>query len=62
MPLALQPADEGGCLVTSPMDPELITQAETIEEAFAMARDAAGEIANALKPLSARRRSLRRPR
>ena len=26
---------EGGCVVTSPLDPELITEAETIEEAFA---------------------------
>jgi predicted RNase H-like HicB family nuclease len=28
-------------VVTSPLDPELITEAETIEEAFANARDAA---------------------
>ena len=31
---------EGGYVVTSPLDPELITEAETIEEAFANARDA----------------------
>ena len=30
-------AEEGGYLVTSPLDPELITEAETIEEAFANA-------------------------
>jgi len=39
--LSLEPAQEGGYVVTSPLDPELITQAETLEEAFANARDAA---------------------
>ena len=39
--LNLEPAEEGGYLVTSPLDPELITEAETVEEAFANARDAA---------------------
>jgi antitoxin HicB len=38
--LTLEAAEEGGYVVTSPLDPELITQAETIEEAFANARDA----------------------
>jgi antitoxin HicB len=38
--LHLEPAEEGGYVVTSPLDPELITQAESIEEAFANARDA----------------------
>lgn len=37
----LEPAEEGGYVVTSPMDPELVTEAETLEEAFANARDAA---------------------
>lgn len=41
MVLTLEPADEGGYVVTSPFDPELVTEAETIEEAFEMARDAA---------------------
>jgi antitoxin HicB len=41
MVLTLEPAEEGGYLVTSPFDPELVTEAETIEEAFEMARDAA---------------------
>jgi antitoxin HicB len=40
MVLTLEPAVEGGYVVTSPLDPELITEAESIEEAFAMARDA----------------------
>ena len=39
--LTLEEADEGGYVVTSPLNPELITQAETIEDAFANARDAA---------------------
>ena len=38
--LKLETAEEGGFIVTSPLDPELITEAETIEEAFANARDA----------------------
>jgi predicted RNase H-like HicB family nuclease len=39
--LLLEPADEGGYVVTCPLDPELITQAESVEEAFENARDAA---------------------
>ena len=39
--LQLEPAEEGGYIVTSPLDPELITEAETLEEAFDNARDAA---------------------
>jgi antitoxin HicB len=39
--LNLEEAEESGYLVTSPLDPELITEAETLEEAFANARDAA---------------------
>jgi antitoxin HicB len=39
--LKLVPAEEGGYIVTSPLDPELITEADTLEDAFANARDAA---------------------
>lgn len=39
--LYLEPAEEGGYVVSSPLDPELLTQAETVEETFAMAYDAA---------------------
>jgi len=39
--LTLEAAEEGGYIVTSPLDPELITEAETVEEAFVNARDAA---------------------
>ncbi len=38
--LMLEPAEEGGYVVRSPLDPEMITQAESVEEAFANARDA----------------------
>ncbi len=38
--LTLEEAEEGGFVVTSPMDPELVTEADTISEAFYMARDA----------------------
>lgn len=41
MVLTLEPAEEGGYVVTSPLDPELITEAESLDEAFANARDAA---------------------
>jgi antitoxin HicB len=39
--LNIEEAEEGGFIVTSPLNPELITEAETLEEAFANARDAA---------------------
>jgi predicted RNase H-like HicB family nuclease len=39
--LILGAAKEGGYVVTSPLDPELITEAGSVEEAFANARDAA---------------------
>jgi antitoxin HicB len=50
--LHLQPAEEGGYVVTSPLDPELITEAGTLEEAFANASDAARALrhARARKP------------
>ena len=38
--LVLEAAEEGGFVVTCPSDPALITQGETLDEAFAMARDA----------------------
>jgi antitoxin HicB len=38
--LTLTAADEGGFVVTSPPEPELVTEAETIEDAFRMAHDA----------------------
>jgi hypothetical protein len=38
--LELHPAEEGGYTIRSPMDPELITEADTLEDAFTMAYDA----------------------
>ena len=38
--LTLEPAEEGGYVVTSPVDSELVTEAETVPDAFEMARDA----------------------
>jgi len=51
--LTLEEAPEGGFTVTSPLDPGLVTEAETISEAFFMARDA-------LKELGIARRQIRR--
>jgi predicted RNase H-like HicB family nuclease len=56
MVLTLEPAEEGGYLVTSPFDPHLITESETIEEAFEMARDAAEGLRKARANLFGRRR------
>ncbi len=56
MVLTLEPAEEGGYLVTSPFDPELITEAETIEEAFEMARDAAEGLRKVRAKLFGRRK------
>jgi antitoxin HicB len=53
--LTLEPAEEGGYVVTCPTDPELITQAETVEEAFEMTHDA-------LNGLKALRSKGKRPR
>lgn len=44
MMLNLEPAEEGGYVVTSPLDPQLITEADTVEEAFEMAYDAAAAL------------------
>lgn len=37
--LTLETAEEGGYIVTSPLDPDVLTQAESLEEAFENARD-----------------------
>lgn len=49
--LSLEAAEEGGYIVMSPLDPELITQAETLEEAFVNARDAAQALKQARRKL-----------
>jgi antitoxin HicB len=55
--LVLEEAGEGGYVVTSPLDPELITEAETIAEAFANARDAGKALKEARAKLSRRLRA-----
>ncbi len=49
--IRLTPCEEGGYLVTSPLDPELITEAETLEEAFTNAHDAQKELIATRKQL-----------
>lgn len=49
--LNLEEAEEGGYVVTSPLDPELITQAETIKEAFTNAQDAAKALGRSRRKL-----------
>ena len=51
--LRLEPAEEGGYIVTSPLDPELITEADTIEGAFANARDAIRALKQAARQIAA---------
>jgi antitoxin HicB len=40
VPLLFSPQPEGGFTVTSPILPELVTEGETLDEAFANAKDA----------------------
>lgn len=60
--LDLQPAEEGGYIVTSPLDPELITEAETLEEAFENAHDAVKALKQSRRNLMKRLATLRRVR
>ena len=39
--LELEVAEEGGYIVRAPFDPQLVTQGDTLEEAFEMAYDLA---------------------
>ena len=52
--LTLTEAEEGGYIVTSPMDPELITEAETIAEAFELAHEVKRELTEARVKLFAK--------
>lgn len=44
--LTLQPDSDGWFVVTSPIDPAMITEARTIEEAFSQAHDAFAALAD----------------
>lgn len=57
--LWLEPCEEGGYCVTSPLDPGMVTQAETIEEAFEMARDALKALQEARAMMAKEPRRLR---
>ena len=58
--LVLKEADEGGFIVTSPLDPALWTEAETIREAFVMARDAMKTLAQGRAKLARQARRTHR--
>ncbi len=49
--LTLQEAQEGGYFLTSPLDPQLATEAETVKEAFENARDAMAALAASRRKL-----------
>jgi predicted RNase H-like HicB family nuclease len=54
--LQLEVAEEGGYTVTSPFVPELVTEAESLEEAFEMARDAINDLTTMRSERSKRKR------
>jgi antitoxin HicB len=65
MVLTLREAEEGGYVVMSPLDPQLITEGDTVAEAFENARDALAALATSRRKLikerlvlSSRRRRL----
>lgn len=57
--LVLTEAEEGGFVVTSPLDPELITEADTIAEAFELAYEVKRELAESREKLFAQLRATR---
>lgn len=60
--LTLQPEPGGGFVVTSPTDPAMITQADSIDEAFKLARDAFAALAESRADTSRWAGTARRPR
>ncbi|MGH9827756.1 MAG: type II toxin-antitoxin system HicB family antitoxin [Blastocatellia bacterium] len=51
IPLILTPQPEGGFTVTSPLIPELVTEGDTLDEAFNHARDALAAVVEAYEDL-----------
>jgi antitoxin HicB len=51
IPLMLIPQPEGGFTVTSPLLPELVTEGDTLDEAFENARDALAAVVEAYQDL-----------
>ncbi len=58
--LNLEEAEEGGFVVSSPLDPGMWTQAESIKEAFENARDALKELNAARQQLIRKPQQMRR--
>ena len=58
--LDLEPAEEGGYIVTSRLEPELITEAETLEEAFENAHDAVKALKQSRRDVMKRLSALQR--
>lgn len=56
MVLELEPTDDGWLIVSSPLDPALLTQARSIVEAFEMAYDAAETLRQGRRQLARERR------
>ena len=54
--LRLEDAEEGGFVVTSLLDPEMVTEGDTLSECFEMARDAlrALKVSRAMLPKQTR--------
>lgn len=61
MVLTLELAEEGGYVITSPLDPGLITQTDSLEEAFEMAYDAAKLLKTVRKSLRSQIKAARAP-
>ena len=51
LPLILEPQPEGGYTVTSPLLPELITEGDSLDEAFANVKDALVAVIEAYQDL-----------
>ena len=51
LPLLLSPQPAGGCTVTSPLLPELVTEGDSVEEALENARDALAAVVEAYQDL-----------
>ena len=49
--LTIQEHEEGGYVVTSPLGPQLVTEADTIKEAFRNVRDASAALAASRRKL-----------
>ena len=51
LPLVLEPQPDGGCVVTCPILPELITEGESVQDALQNANDALAALVDAFREL-----------